>query len=216
MPAALSAPVESRDVTWNTALLQGAPELESVAHAARAFAAEPAWPDVTRWNAIARAAGLADPGVRFVPFPRQTRVSATRYDASIVETRQVLCRAESWHDLCNALVWLTYPESKWVLHRRQLAARQSEHPALARGHRRGRERDALALFDEGGVVRHRGAVRIFGHALIEQAITGPRPLRALALDVNDEVLDRGLAALLSDPHTLVDPAAHAREWINAG
>jgi hypothetical protein len=62
-----------------------------------------------------------------------------------VETRR-----DNWHDLFNALSWIAYPKAK--------AAINAQHAAIlaeggeAEAKRRGPERDALSLFDEGGVI----------------------------------------------------------------
>jgi hypothetical protein len=62
----------------------------------------------------------------------------------------VQVRQCNWHDLLNALVWLTFPRAKAALNRRhyQELVRQRERGAQNRGP----AQDALTLFDEGGVI----------------------------------------------------------------
>lgn len=63
---------------------------------------------------------------------------------------EVATRADSRHDLFNALVWLAFPLAKAVINRRHHAALLS---ARAAGNEaRGALRDALTQFDECGVV----------------------------------------------------------------
>jgi hypothetical protein len=72
------------------------------------------------------------------------------YELRIGETGEVETRADNWHDLFNALSWIAWPKAK--------AAINAQHAAIleARGEeeakRRSPARDALTLFDEGGVV----------------------------------------------------------------
>jgi hypothetical protein len=69
------------------------------------------------------------------------------YERRICERGEVVCRRESWHDLFNALVWATFPRTKAALNARHVEEMARELPG-----RRGRARDALTLFDEGGLI----------------------------------------------------------------
>lgn len=59
-------------------------------------------------------------------------------------------RADSRHDLFNALAWITFPRTKAAINAQHAAILEESGDAEAR--RRGPERDALTLFDEGGVI----------------------------------------------------------------
>jgi hypothetical protein len=162
---------------------------------------------------------LGEPPVRFelaTPKPRRRRASAEPgYDAQIALERIVPTRARSWHDLLNALVWVTFPRAKLALHARQhrmIAARVGDDLRLPGA--RTKEQDAVAMLDEGGVVVLRGAraeesVVVFGHAIYEGlACNGPPNVRGAAHVVEVEAIepdasarvaaaDRALARLLS-------------------
>jgi hypothetical protein len=79
----------------------------------------------------------------FVP---DGRLSARDYETHILETGQVPTRADTWHDVLNALVWLRFPRFKSALN-----AAHGEAIALEADSRRGRRRDALTVLDESGV-----------------------------------------------------------------
>lgn len=88
--------------------------------------------------------------VRFVA-PRDPTVRDRRhYEARIAATGEVETRRESWHDLFNALAWITYPKAKAAINARHAEILQAGGEAEAR--QRGPVRDALTLFDEGGVI----------------------------------------------------------------
>ena len=74
----------------------------------------------------------------------------TPYEATIAATGQVPTRTDNWHDLFNALCWMTWPLAKAAINA-QHAAILAERGAEERK-RRSPERDALTLFDEGGIV----------------------------------------------------------------
>ncbi|MBC2731629.1 DUF3025 domain-containing protein [Thiobacillus sp.] len=79
----------------------------------------------------------------FVP---DGRLSARDYETHILQTGQVPTRAETWHDVLNALVWLRFPRFKAALNAAHGSAIAGET-----GPTRGRRRDALTVLDESGV-----------------------------------------------------------------
>jgi Protein of unknown function (DUF3025) len=162
--------------------------------------------------------------IRFVP-PAQTKEPAAEYETRIFATGEVPTRPDNWHDLFNALVWLSFPRTKAILnrhHHEQIVARRGER-------QRGTARDVLTLFDEGGVVvgaanaelaallrdfrwkelfwTNRAGVgrsmrfHVFGHAIYEKALQPHKGVtaKALVVDVAPEVLgaptERQLAEL---------------------
>jgi hypothetical protein len=114
------------------------------------------------------------------------------YEIHLYETGEVHTRAESLHDLFNALCWLAFPRTKARINALHAAQIPRE------GARRGRLRDLLTIFDEGGALvacadealnalvrefrwkelfwqqraRVRAAMRfvVLGHAVLEQAL----------------------------------------------
>ena len=153
------------------------------------------WPSLDELNAAARgvitARGMP---VRFVA-PREDG-ERSYYELRIADSGEVETRSGSWHDLFNALAWIAYPRAKSAINAQHAALLAERGELEAR--RRGPERDALTLFDEGGVavaVRDREAARLivdfewkelfwrrrarlardcaffaFGHALFEKAL----------------------------------------------
>jgi len=126
--------------------------------------------------------------VRFVP----PAAKDAYYEVKVFESGRVSTRPDSLHDFFNALAWLTFPRSKARIN----ALHAAEIPR--EGGRRGRLRDLLTIFDEGGAIvccddalllqllrnlewkalfwEHRERVRremrivVFGHAVLEQAL----------------------------------------------
>jgi len=168
---------------WDARFFETDPRFWPIAPAALRFSAHLDWPAPEEHVAA---------GVRFVTStkPRRSRRSSTQrgtgYDARIV-AGEVPTRARSWHDFLNALVWATFPASKRALHTRQAAAIRASVPAGAPQlpNARTRELDALALFDEGGVIVLEGPSGTlplgFGHALYEGLVTGGPRATASAL-----------------------------------
>jgi hypothetical protein len=125
--------------------------------------------------------------VRFVP----PGASDPYYEVHLFETGQVQTRAESRHDLFNALVWIAFPKTKARINAMHAAEIPHE------GGKRGRLRDMLTIFDEGGAIVTGGPsiesllrgmrwselflhhheefrITVLGHAVMEQALD-PHP-----------------------------------------
>jgi hypothetical protein len=88
--------------------------------------------------------------LRFVAHASGKLPFEAQYEPRCFLKGEVPTRADNWHDLFNALVWLTFPKTKAVLNARHYHALQEE---MAPGHaRRGAVRDVNTLLDESGVI----------------------------------------------------------------
>jgi hypothetical protein len=155
------------------------------------------WPTHAELTALAQGVTTSKGrALRFVK-PRERNERERRYyESHIAETGEVETR-ENWHDLFNALAWITYPQSKARINAQHAAILEEGGEAESRS--RSSERDALTLFDEGGVVvacsspallrlivafewkelfwarreevQEKARFFAFGHACFEQALT---------------------------------------------
>ncbi len=190
----------------------------------------PTWPSVVELNA------LLPPGAghRFVAQTRDLLDDGLHYESRIHAQGAIATREANWHDLFNALIWIRYPAVKRVLNARQVAEIAHMGPQM-----RSRAQYALTHFDEAGVIvalddlslmslwdahdwhglfwRHRDAWRdgrarlcVFGHALLEHALTPDKLLvgKAIAVHANglppDVIIDQCAGAIqrgdiLNDP-----------------
>ncbi len=212
---------------WNTDWLNGS---EIFAPLRPVAAALPAigWPDLDLLNALAedqgrRLVNAQGMRVRFVPQAPKTKSFETAFEPRTYLAGEVQVRAFDWHDLFNALVWMTFPTAKASIN-----ARHYESMSAAGKGNRPPQRDALTLFDEDGVVvvssdaemldlvrgfcwkelfwHRRDALKtkmrffVFGHALYAKALqpfvgmTG----NALLLQVPREFLELDRSAQLRD------------------
>jgi DUF3025 family protein len=186
------------------------------------------WPDLDLLNALAEDHGrriLNTQGmrVRFVPQAPKSKSFVAAFEPRAYLKGEVRVRAFDWHDLFNALVWMTFPTAKAVIN-----ARHYESMVAAGRGNRPPQRDALTLFDEDGVVvvstdagllelvrgfrwkelfwQRRDAVKarmrfaVFGHALFSKAL---RPFvgltgNAVLLQVSGTLLESAKAARLAE------------------
>ena len=72
------------------------------------------------------------------------------YELHLFETGCVQTRAGNWHDRFNALAWLAFPRTKARIN--AMHAAQIPREREQSGGRRGRLRDLLTIFDEGGAI----------------------------------------------------------------
>ena len=187
-------------IAWDPDFAERAPAFAPLVAVARELqgASFPECNDVNRMLAardapICNASGMP---LRFVAQSlRQSRFE-DKYEPRVFLRGEVQLRPGNWHDLFNALVWLTYPQAKAALNARHFHALERRRAEGARN--RGPAQDALTLFDEGGVIvatadpalgallagfewkelfwRRRAEVvermrfYLFGHALYEKAL----------------------------------------------
>jgi hypothetical protein len=149
---------------------------------------------IDRLNALAESAGVrvrSGKLLRFTP-PADVPGRYGDYEIRVYETGCVETRPDNLHDYFNALAWLAFPAVK-----AELNALHARHIPLEGG-RRGRFRDLLTLFDEGGAivacddadlvgmvrahrwkelfwenrerVLHSMRVHVLGHAVLEQSL----------------------------------------------
>lgn len=180
-------------------------------------------------------------------FVRQTPAllaDGRHYEQRIAETGVIATRERNWHDLFNALAWLRHAPLK-----RALNAQQMAEIARVGTKSRSRPQCALTHFDEAGVVlalrdptllalwdahdwhglfwRRRDAwldgsleLMVFGHALLEHALTSDRLLvgKAIAVIGQEAACERVAQAiaqgrLLRDPQELRPlPLSGIPEW----
>lgn len=186
-----------------------------------------AWPTIEALNAQ-RPACMPQ---RFVAQTPELLADGLHYEERIALTGAIATRESNWHDLFNALVWIRYPAIKRALNLRQVA----EIAVMGR-RERSRPQCALTHFDEAGIVvrvrepamveawdahdwetlfrGHRQAwlggdatVHVFGHALLEHALTPAKLLVGKAmvfLGDSGDALD-ACAAAIDGGHELNDP-----------
>jgi hypothetical protein len=213
---------------WDRAALVAAPLLATLRPVLERLPAD-RFPTLDQLNLLARELDVRAGGgapVSFVPATAdRPGALESRYEIRIHREGAVATRANSWHDLFNALAWLTFPRTKATinrLHHDEMLRRRDEP-------QRGTARDVLTLFDEGGVIvacadaslarllaefrwkelfwtRRADVVasmrfRVFGHAIHEKALAPHKGVtgKTLLVDVPRATLgspDDALTALL--------------------
>lgn len=185
------------------------------------------WPDAALLNAMAdecgRIVNARGQQLRFVPQPGTPGKFEEGFEARAWLRGEVQVRPFDWHDLFNALAWMTFPTAKAVINARHYASMSA-----GEGQQRPPPRDALTLFDEDGIailsddpslldlirefrwrdlfwvrreeVRKRMRFLVFGHALYEKALdpfvgmTG----KGILMEVPSALLDLPLRAQVAE------------------
>lgn len=92
--------------------------------------------------------------LRFVPQASGKLSFEAQYEPRCYLTGEVQMRMHNWHDLFNALVWLTFPKTKAAINARHYRALLEGDIAddVVAGSQRGAVRDVNTLLDESGVI----------------------------------------------------------------
>lgn len=88
--------------------------------------------------------------LRFVPQEQGRMGFESQYEPRCFLTGEVQMRTGNWHDLFNALVWLTFPRAKAAINARHYQALNTRLESTIS--QRGKVRDAATLLDESGVI----------------------------------------------------------------
>ncbi|RDS85735.1 DUF3025 domain-containing protein [Dyella psychrodurans] len=195
------------------------------------------WMEGARWPSIddLNARWPNEVSERFAPQTRALLDDGLHYEERIAQHGLIATREANWHDLFNAMIWLRYPDLKRALNRQQVAEvarvgpRERSRPQCAQTHfdEAGsvvvlRDPALLALWDahdwHGLFWRHRDAwlngavtVALFGHALLEHALTPGKLLVGKAIvvlsrdSVDDDSAIRCCAQAIAEERLLRDP-----------
>jgi hypothetical protein len=138
-------------LSWADAKLRfAAPAFDAVRPVLQALQ-ENTWPTAAELNALSKRSSIQNRqgrAIHFVP-PADADVTPQHYELRIAHEGEIATR-DNWHDLFNAMQWLSFPQSKAMiseLHAVMLGARGREELRS-----RSIERDVLTLFDESGVI----------------------------------------------------------------
>ena len=140
---------------WNTDWLNRS-NLFAPLWAAGARLPEIGWPNPDLLNALADDAGRVVNAqglrVRFVARAPKSKHFQDGFEPRAFLQGEVQLRPLDWHDLFNALVWITFPTTKAVINARHYELLSGDSRSGAETGNRPPARDALTLFDEDGVV----------------------------------------------------------------
>jgi hypothetical protein len=140
---------------WNTDWLTRS-EMFAPLRAAASKLPAIGWPDPALLNAIAddcgRIVNARGQLLRFVPQARGPQPFEAGFEARAWLRGEVQVRSLDWHDLFNALVWMSFPTAKAVINARHCEAMTARDAAAVEAANRPPQRDALTLFDEDGSV----------------------------------------------------------------
>jgi hypothetical protein len=181
------------------------------------------FPTLAELNRLCAEREILSGGGEPLEFVPQEGKTGEPYEKRVYAYGKVLTRSHNWHDLFNALVWITFPKTKAAINRHHYGEMQRREGGEARGP----VRDALTLFDESGVIiasadaslselltgfqwkelfweRRADAARsmgfhLFGHALYEKALKPYKGVtgKSVIVEVSPRELERPLQQQLA-------------------
>jgi hypothetical protein len=212
----------SAEAVWDRWQLLASPMFATLAPVIERLP-EDHFPTLAELNRLCEEREVLSGGGEPLEFVPQEAKTGEPYEKRVFAYGKVLTRNRNWHDLFNALVWITFPKTKAAINRhhyREMQAREG-------GEARGPVRDALTLFDESGVIiassdaelaglltgfrwkelfwqRREDVVRgmrfhLFGHALYEKALAPYKGVtgKSVIVDISARELERTLPQQLA-------------------
>ena len=179
---------------WDPLFCQRSPIFAPLCAIAAPLERFSAWPTPQDYSRLIATPIYTESGAAIRFADADPRAVKEKYEIAIHRYGTVPTRAQKWHDLLNALVWIAFPRTKARINALHYAAEQARTTA-----NRTRAQDVLTLFDEGGLIvastsnellelirgfqwktlfwqRREAVLRelrffLFGHALYEKALT---------------------------------------------
>lgn len=146
----------SSNHTWEPQSLLASPLFAALAAIIRQMPASrfPTLDDLNALLAVRQPAITVSHGhrIEFVPQARGRLAFEAQYEPRCHLSGEVQTRADNWHDLFNALVWLTFPRSKAAINDRHYRALTEGAQQNDLSSQRGSIRDTNTLLDESGVI----------------------------------------------------------------
>ena len=174
--------------------LTHSPLHESIAHWLHRLPAG-RFPSVEDLDALAAEVPALPPGFGFDV--AHHALTAAAYERGIAISGRVPTRHGDWHDLFNALVWLSFPRLKLALNRIHVRALADDRAGAVQAAGRGALRDLATLIDESGLVLacddptlvQALATRAWGELFVDRRTAVCRSMHFLTC--GHAVLDRG-------------------------
>jgi hypothetical protein len=140
-------------VQWEPGFAESAHAFAPLRESTRELNAR-AWPSCADFNRAlsARQQPLVNAAGQPLKFVEQARAGAfeDKYEPRAYLRGEVQFRSGGWHDVFNALMWLTFPGAKAALNARHYRALKAQHSNGETN--RTALQDALTLLDESGVI----------------------------------------------------------------
>jgi hypothetical protein len=212
--------------TWNTNFLDISPLFDTIQPVASPSVQLSQWPDLEFYKQQFTQQGLIVNPVQQAEKPQSF---IDHYEPRIYLKHELQTRTENWHDYFNAMIWLSFPETKTTLNELHY------HAAKKRtgGTNRSPIENAITLFDECGIIiisektellemiqkhewkklffHHRNDFAthvhciVFGHAMYEKALSPYIGMTAQALLIHSSELEKQrLLDLKSVDHFISD------------
>lgn len=139
---------------WSLAPLQKSPLFSPLSHALERLNTV-GFPTRQDWNRLVSQyysdiRVQSGPGLSFVAQEEGKQGFESQYEPRCYLNGEVQTRENNWHDLFNALVWLTFPKAKAAINARHYHALKTvQQDGVSQ---RGQVRDMATLLDESGVI----------------------------------------------------------------
>ena len=201
---------------WNPHFLEGSRLFNYLKPVADQYSSFSTWPTLKQ---LQQQFKQHDLDVTPVPQAERHENFSDHYEPRIYLKKELQTRAENWHDFFNAMIWLSFPQTKSVLNQLHYHAALKRKP----GTNRSPIENAITLFDECGIIiisKHAGVLDmirkhewkqlfidnrslfeheiqcvVFGHAMYEKALTPYVGMTCQALLIQHEPLENDRYAI---------------------
>ncbi|MCW9012890.1 MAG: DUF3025 domain-containing protein [Gammaproteobacteria bacterium] len=135
---------KARDI-WNPYFFNSSPIFDPIKKVSKIHASSTDWPTL---ESLQTQFAVSDINIKPVPQGGKPETFEEHYEPRIYLKGELQTRTENWHDFFNAMVWLTFPETKNILNKLHFKAATNRNA----GTNRSPLENAITLFDECGII----------------------------------------------------------------
>jgi len=130
---------------WDTSVFQTSPIIRQLSNLTRYFSSYENWPKIIDYQSIFK---LNKVGITPVCQSSVIETFADQYEPRVYLKKELQTRTENWHDFFNAMVWMSFPETKKTLNSLHFKAASNRDV----GTNRSTLENRITQFDECGAI----------------------------------------------------------------
>jgi len=135
----------SKQDQWDTSVFNTSPIIKQLSNLTRHFASFSNWPSLNDYKNI-----FAQNKIEIIPVAQSISIERfeDQYEPRVYLKKELQTRTKNWHDFFNALVWLSFPNTKKTLNSLHFDTSSNRAP----GTNRSTLENRITQFDECGAV----------------------------------------------------------------
>jgi len=97
---------------WDTSVFHTSPIIRQLSNITRYYSTYTSWPKITDYQSLFK---LKNVGITPVSQSGHVEIFEDQYEPRVYLKKELQTRTENWHDFFNAMIWMSFPQTKKTL-----------------------------------------------------------------------------------------------------